>query len=176
MAAALGAAYTQSGRLDDAVPLLTQAMDQTTASDRVGDEALCRLSLGEAHLLAGRPEEARAVAEDALAQAHAHQERAHEAYALRLLSEIATHREPPDVKQAENYYRQALVLSEALGMRPLQAPCHLGLGTLYAQISRNEQACTQLSTPITLYLAMDMTFWLPRAEGALAQAVGAGGQ
>ena len=61
-------------------------------------------------------------------------------------------------------------------MRPLQAHCHLGLGTLYAQVGRSEQACAQLSTTITLYRAMDMTFWLPRAEGALAQAVGAGGQ
>ena len=39
-----------------------------------------------------------------------------------------------------------------------------------------EQAHAELSTAITLYRAMDMTFWLPRAEGALAQVVGAGGQ
>ena len=36
MAAALGAAYTLGGRVADAVPLLTQAMEQTTATDRVG--------------------------------------------------------------------------------------------------------------------------------------------
>ena len=61
-------------------------------------------------------------------------------------------------------------------MRPLVAHCHLGLGTLYAQFGRSEQTCAQLSTAITLYRAMNMTFWLPRAEGALAQAVGAEGQ
>jgi tetratricopeptide (TPR) repeat protein len=73
-------------------------------------------------------------------------------------------------------YGRHLALAVVLGMRPLMAHCHLGLGTLYAQISRSEQACAQVSTAITLYRAMDMTFWLPRAEGALAQVVGAGGQ
>ena len=65
MAAALGAAYTLGGRVTDAMPLLTQALEQTTATARV--EALCNLSLGEAHLLAGRLEEAQALAERALA-------------------------------------------------------------------------------------------------------------
>ena len=94
MAAALGAAYTLAGRVADAVPLLTQAMEQTTATERVDLQALCRLSLGEAQLLAGRLEEAHALAERALALAREHQERGHQAYALRLLGEIAARREP----------------------------------------------------------------------------------
>jgi hypothetical protein len=53
-------------------------------------------------------------------------------------------------------------------MRPLQAHCHLGLGTLYAKIGRSEQAHPELTTAIALYRAMDMTFWLPQAEAALA--------
>jgi hypothetical protein len=54
-------------------------------------------------------------------------------------------------------------------MRPLQAHCHLGLGTLYATTGRPEQARTALTTAIHLYRATDMTFWLPQAEAALAQ-------
>ena len=65
---------------------------------------------------------------------------------------------------------QALALAEELGMRPLQAHCHLGLGTLYVKTGQREQARTELSTAIELYRAMDMTFWLPQAEAALAQA------
>ena len=57
-------------------------------------------------------------------------------------------------------------------MRPLIAHCHLSLGTLLFQMERQEQACTALSTAIDLYRAMDMTFWLPRAEAALAQVEG----
>src|SRR5262249_51117059 len=66
MAAALGAAYTLGGRVADAVPLLTQAIEQTVAMDLVGFQGLCHLSLGEAQMQAGRLEEAQALAEQAL--------------------------------------------------------------------------------------------------------------
>ena len=54
-------------------------------------------------------------------------------------------------------------------MRPLQAHCHRGLGTLYATVGQREQAGAALTTAIELYRAMDMTFWLPQAEVVLAQ-------
>ena len=53
-------------------------------------------------------------------------------------------------------------------MRPLVAHCHLGLGTLYATTGQRAQARTELAAAIDLYRAMDMTFWLPQAEAALA--------
>jgi predicted protein tyrosine phosphatase len=79
---------------------------------------------------------------------------------------------PPDVAPAEAHYQQALALAEELGMRPLVAHCHHGLGRLYDQTSRGEQAHAALSAAIALYRAMDMTFWLPQAEVALAQVDG----
>jgi class 3 adenylate cyclase/tetratricopeptide (TPR) repeat protein len=172
MAAPLGEAYTLAGRVADAVPLLTQALEQSIATEIVRYQALCRLSLGEAQMLAGRLEEAYALAEHALALANQHQERGHQAYALRLLGEIASGREPPDSDQGGEYYRQALTLAEELGMRPLQTHCHLGLGTLYAKTGQSEQARAELAAAINLYRAMEMTFWLPQAEAALAQVGG----
>jgi tetratricopeptide (TPR) repeat protein len=145
-------------------------MEQSIATAMAGFQALCSLPLGEAHLLAGRLEEAHAVVESALAHARAYQERGDQAYALRLLGDIAAHREPPESVLAEVHYRQALTLAEELGMRPLQAHCHRGLGTLYARSGSREQARAALSATIALYRAMDMTFWLPQAEAALAQA------
>ncbi len=168
-AAHLVAAYTLGGRVADAVPLLTQALEQTAAQERVDMQALCLLPLGEAYLLAGRLEEAQALAERVLALTRAHQERGNEAHALRLLGEIAAHRAPPDVDVAAAHYCQALALAEELGMRPLQAHCHRGLGTLYATVGQREQAGAALTTAIELYRAMDMTFWLPQAEVVLAQ-------
>ena len=79
---------------------------------------------------------------------------------------------PPDVEQAVAHYQQALALAEELGMRPLQAHCHHGLGRLYHQIGRAEPARVALSTAIGLYRAMDMTLWLPQAEAVLAQVEG----
>ena len=70
--------------------------------------------------------------------------------------------------QAEAHYQQALALAEELGMRPLVAHCHHGLGRLYGQTGRGEQARTELSAAIELYRAMDMTFWIPQAEAVLA--------
>ena len=90
----------------------------------------------------------------------------------RLLGDLHAHRDPPAVEQAEASYQQALALAEELGMRTLQAHCHCGLGTLYTQLGRPEQARTELSVAIELYRAMEMTFWLPRAETALAQVEG----
>jgi class 3 adenylate cyclase len=100
------------------------------------------------------------------------QERGSEALALRLLGEMVAHRDPPEVEQAESYYHEARALADELGMRPLQAHCHLGLGTLYAKIGRYEQARAELSAAIALYRAMDMTFWLPQAEAVLAHVEG----
>jgi tetratricopeptide (TPR) repeat protein len=172
MAAALGVAYTMGGRVADAVPLLTQAMEQSAATERVHSETLCCLSLGAAHLLAGRLEEAHTLAERALTLARAHQERGNEAYALCLLGNIAARREPPEHQQAATYYQQALTLAAELGMRPLQAHCRRDLGTLYMKIGRCEDARAALTAAIELYRAMDMTLWLPQAEAALAQVEG----
>ena len=88
---------------------------------------------------------------------------------MRLLGEIAAHRDPPDVDAAVVHYRQALALAEELSMRPLQAHCHLGLGTLYAQTGQPEQARAALSIAMAFYRDMDMTLWLPQTEAALAQ-------
>jgi hypothetical protein len=99
-------------------------------------------------------------------------QRGNQAWLLRLLGEIAVRRDPPSVEQAGDDYRQALALAKELGMRPLVAHCHLGLGKLYCAIDRGEQARVELSTALDLYRAMDMTFWLPQAEVALAEVKG----
>jgi tetratricopeptide (TPR) repeat protein len=169
IAAVLGAAYTLGGRIADAVPLLMQATEQATATEMVSLQALGSLRLGEAQMLAGRLEEAHTLAKAALAHASQHQERGHQAYALRLLGDIAARHKPPQSDQAKDYYRQALTLAEELGMRPLVAHCYLGLGTLYAMTGQREQARAELAPAIALYRDMDMPFWLPQAEAALAQ-------
>ena len=97
-----------------------------------------------------------------------YQLRGHQARALWLLGE-STARQSPEVEPAVGHYRQALALAEELGMRPLQAHCHRGLGTLYARTGQQEQARTALSAALALYRAMDMTCWLPQAQEALTQ-------
>ena len=169
MASALGAAYTLAGRVADAVPLLSQAMAQATAMEEVVVKAFYYLPLGEARLLAGHLEEAHVLAQRTLGFAREHQERGHQAYALRLLGETAARRDPPQVEHAEAHYCEALTLAEELGMRPLVAHCHHGLGTLYSQVERLEEARAALSMAIHMYRTLEMSLWLPQAEATLAQ-------
>jgi tetratricopeptide (TPR) repeat protein len=168
-ALALGMAYALGGRVADAVPLLTRAMEWTTATAMTVPQVPCSLPLGEVQGLAGRLEEAQSLAERALALTCERQQRGYQAYALRLLGEIAAHRDPPEAALAEAHYQQALTLADELGMRPLQAHCRLGLGMLYATVEQREQARAELSTAIALYRGMEMSFWLPQAEAARAQ-------
>ena len=120
-------------------------------------------------LLVGRVDEARARAGRLLELYRTHTGRGYQAHAFRLLGETAARGDSPDAEPAETHYRQALALADELGMRPLQAHCHLGLGTLYTKIGRVEHARIELPAAIALYRAMDMTFWLPQAEAALVQ-------
>jgi tetratricopeptide (TPR) repeat protein len=168
IASFLGAAYAFSGRVVEALTLLERAVEQATAMRHMMHQSLRVAWLSEAYLLAGRMGEAIAQALRALELARTHKERGHEAYALRLLGEVAARREPLESAQAEAHYRQALALADELGMSPLIAHCHLGLGTLYAKTGRWEQARAELAPAIALYRGMEMTFWLPQAETALA--------
>jgi class 3 adenylate cyclase/Flp pilus assembly protein TadD len=165
----LGAAYTLSGRVTEALPLLEQAVAHANTVGLLANQPLFIANLSQGYLRTGRWEEATQSAQRALELARAHRSRVWEAHALHVLGDIAMHRDPPDLEQAEDHSRQALALADELGMRPLQAHCHRGLGTLYATTGQHEQARATLSTAIELYHAMEMQFWLPQAEATLAQ-------
>jgi tetratricopeptide (TPR) repeat protein len=167
-ASALGFAYAMMGRLAEALPLLEQAAERAQRVDR-RRETQWLTYLSEAYLRAGQQDDAHAVAERLLALGRERGERGTEARVLHLFGEIATQREPPHTEKAEAHYRKALALAEELGMRPLQAHCHRGLGTLSATIGQAERARSELATAIAMYQSMDMTFWLPQTEAALAQ-------
>ena len=128
---------------------------------------------GEAHLLAGRQDEARQCADRALALAAVGDERGSRGWALRLAAEIEREQGPESAEQAAAHYREALAIAEDLGMHPLKAHGHLGLGKLYRAVGRPEHARAELSTAVAMLGEMGMTFWLPEAEAALAQAVAA---
>jgi tetratricopeptide (TPR) repeat protein len=120
--------------------------------------------LAETYLRAGRVEEAIGFARRALDLSRQHRERGHQAWALRLLGEVSSRPDSADAALAEDHYRQALVLAEELGMRPLVAHCHRGLGTLYRRTGKREQAQEHLTTATVRYREMDMRYWLEQAE------------
>ena len=133
MAAALGLAYALDGRVAAGLALAEHGVEQAVAGGRPRILVHTAVPLSEAYLLAGRLEEARQRAAQALDLARQYQLRGHQAWALWLLGESTARQASPEVEPAAGHYRQALALAEELGMRPLQAHCHRGLGTLYAR-------------------------------------------
>ena len=124
--------------------------------------------LGEAYLLADQVENARACADRAVTLARGRGERGYEAWALRLLGDIASHHARPDVATAAAHYREAMTLAAELEMRPLVAHCQLGLGRLDRRADRPEQAQEHLATAAAMYGEMGMTYWLEQADAAIA--------
>ena len=127
--------------------------------------------MGEARLLSGHLEEAKFSPITPKPLRRRTRSGDSQAYALHLLGEIASRREPPERDQAEAAYQQGLTLAEELGMRPL-SPLPSWPGPILRQVDQPEQAHVELVIAVTLYRAMEMTFWLPSAEAALAQIVG----
>jgi tetratricopeptide (TPR) repeat protein len=170
LAGALGLAYALEGRVAAGLALAEHGVEQAVVRSRPRRSlALVVACLSEAYLLAGRLEEARTRAVQAVDLASQYHQRGHQAWALWLLGEVAARHTSPEVEPAADHYRQALALAEELGMRPLQAHCHRGLGMLYARQGQQEQARAALAAAIALYRDMEMTFWLPQAEAVLAQ-------
>lgn len=158
--------------MQEALPRLEAAMAQATAMGRLVFQALWVVYRGEAVLQAGQWREAQPLVAQALALARTHQEAGSEAWALRLLGDLHARRPRPAVAAAEAAYRQAITRADELGMRPLLAHCHVGLGALYRQAGRRAQAQTEGAAALELYRAMGMTRWCAQAEALLVQADG----
>jgi tetratricopeptide (TPR) repeat protein len=167
---ALGAAYHGTGRRAEGVALMedaARAFAQRTVPlagwpGRIG-------ALGGAYLFAGRLADATRIAQHGLAAARQRGERGVEGEILRLLGDIAAHPDRVEVDTADAHYRQALALAEALGLRPLIAHCHLGLGALYRRAGTRQQAREHLTTAATMFGEMDMLYWREQAEAERAE-------
>ena len=167
IAASLGYASALQGRLAEGCALLEEAVSEGLRTGALRAQAYRVAWLSEVYRLMGRGAEAWQHARQALDLARQQKARGEEAVALHQLGAVYAHTAPSDAEQAKAHYQQALALAEAA--RPLQAHCHRGLGMLYATIGQREQARTELSMAIDLYRDMEMTFWLPKTEAALAQ-------
>ena len=166
----LGLTCMLLGRADEGLRLLGDGVLLTEELGVKAYLALWTANLGEGLLVAGQVERARTVAQRALDLAVAHKERGHQAWALRLLGDIAARGVPGEAGAADKaaaYYAQSLALAEELGMRPLVARNHLGLGRLYRQAGDRERAEKHLATSSTMLSQLDMRFWLKRAAEEL---------
>jgi class 3 adenylate cyclase/tetratricopeptide (TPR) repeat protein len=166
-AALLGQCMVTLDRKEDGLTLLEEGV---RLSDEVGIKAyLSRWAtlLGEGFLATGDAPRATEIGERALGLARAHGERGHEAAALRLLADVAAAQEPPPLTTATERYATAITLAEELGLRPLLARGHLGLGQLHRREGRMPEAEAHLATAIVLFSDLGMRSWLDRTEPEL---------
>jgi tetratricopeptide (TPR) repeat protein len=158
ISSSLGAAYCLAGRVAQGLSLLGEAVESAASSGIRSEQSLRAIWLVEAQLRAGQRDAAATLAARALELSLQHNERGYRAWCLRLLAEIASQ---SSSEEAKGRYLESLALAADLGMRPLVAHCHLGLGKLYRGTG---QAQEHLVTARTMYRDMGMTYWLGRLE------------
>lgn len=165
----LGYVYMLSGRVAEGLSSLQQGIKDQESSALALYHSRLILWLGEALMRAGRLEDAREHVERALTLTRERGERGLEAWALFLLGEIASRREPPEPETAERRYREALAHAEADGLRPLAARCHHGLSKLYRSAGKRTRAREELTAAASMYGLMDMRYWREQAEAESAR-------
>jgi class 3 adenylate cyclase/tetratricopeptide (TPR) repeat protein len=158
----LGHAYVLSGRFREGLEFLEHA---------VGQEVSARNTtyMSGAFLAAGRTEQAHCLAVKAHTLSSERKQRGNEAYALKMLGEVAAHLHPAEAVIAETYYKQAMALAGEIGMRPLVAHCRLGLSKLHRNRGDRGPAQEHLTKAMEMYREMDMAYWLQRAVAELGE-------
>jgi tetratricopeptide (TPR) repeat protein len=170
----LRAAYASVGSFEDALRLLESTKDRDEWITGAGSQ---QLPFGkvmrmvwevEAYKLAGQYSEAMALALRVLEVSRDSKDKGSEAWLLRQLGDLLARIHPAHSMQAAASYTEGLKLAQDLGMRPLQAHCHLGLGQIHAQAENGSVARSELHAASELYRAMSMSFWVAKADLALS--------
>jgi tetratricopeptide (TPR) repeat protein len=165
--AALGHIYAGSGRVEEGVSWLEEALAGYASAGIGYLQSMSTVQLGEALLLAGRMDQACDLGSRALALARELGEHGHEAWAHHLLGNTESHRGCPDVAAAEAHYASSKALASELEMRPLVAQCRFSLGKLHGRAGDRRAAVDHLTAAIRLFRAMDIRFWIEEAEAEL---------
>jgi tetratricopeptide (TPR) repeat protein len=166
---ALGSAHAMEERPEQAVDLLERAVAESRSIRLLYGYAALVTALGEACLGAGQLDDASRLAAEAVALARERGERGDEGWALHLTGEIAACRELSDLSGAEEAYRKALAIAQALEMRPLEARCHLALGALLGAEGEVGPARVQLERAGELFAALGIARWRREAEALSAE-------
>jgi len=162
----LGRAYTLSNRPADAIALLKDVIDDAFGMEFMVDQALRLVHLGEAYLYAGYTDQAAAAAHRALDSALHYREGGAQAWTEWLLGEIGSRAGRGDAP--EDHYRKAIELASGLGMTPLLAHCHFGLGRELRRARHPQRSREHLADAVKLYRSLDMRLWLEPAEALLS--------
>lgn len=152
-----GYALALAGRANEGIPILEQSIELAESKGFVARHSLRLAYVSEAYLSLGRDGEALNAATRALELARKHEERANEAYTLRMLGEVDMYR--GNLDDARNWLAEGVKLAEELGMRPLEANCHKGLANVFDLAHQRSSAEHHRGISKSLADAMEMRFW-----------------
>jgi class 3 adenylate cyclase/tetratricopeptide (TPR) repeat protein len=167
MATFVGEVFNVLGHIEDAIALFEPAWQfaESKSIFALGPRLLALLSDAYGH--AGRIEAAMATGSRALDLARQVAQRGDEAVALYRLGNIHSYGAPVNANSARERYQEALVLAHELGMRPLEAQCHLALGELASKTTNRREAQQHLTTALTMFREMGIQYWPEKAESVL---------
>jgi tetratricopeptide (TPR) repeat protein len=170
IACSLGYAHALSGEPVEGIAHVEAGLERARSMNVMVHHPLWLAYLSEAYLLAGRVNDAQRTIDRALDLSITQGEEGSRAWALLIRSTVAAYH-GTEPERAVSHYRDAIAAATELGLRPLLAHCHLGLGKLYRRTDKREQAQEHLTTATTMYREMGMTYWLDQVAkqlGALA--------
>jgi len=169
VAASLGNTYLLSGRPNDALSILEEAVKPQNLDSCIHSSVYPITALSEAFRLNGQLAKAFEAAEEALRIFRQTDEYYFGAWTLLVMAKIQAEKGSDQIEQAKQTYRQAKELADKLKMRPLFAHCCLELGKYYSRRGENEKARSELLKAIDLYRSLGMKFWLPKAQAILSE-------
>jgi tetratricopeptide (TPR) repeat protein len=161
----LGRAYTLTDQVTKAIEILNQAVEAAAGMELMVDQAMRLVHLGEAYLHIDQVKQATSFVHLALQNSRDYHQRGAGAWAQWLLGEI--HTRDDDLGAAEGHYRKAMALASELGMEPLLAHCHFGLGKGYSRGNKNEQSREHLLAAAGVYRTLEMSSWVREIEMTL---------
>jgi len=165
----VGYAYLHAGNLDEANGRLERATDYNDSTGFMTFQPMSLVYRSEAHLRRGKLAKAVVAAERAAQMSFEYRQNASHAWALWMLGEVSAHSAHLNPEAADARYRESIHSATELGMRPLIAHCHFGLGKLYRRTGRRQEAQKHLVTATTMYREMGMTYWLEQAEAEVRE-------
>jgi class 3 adenylate cyclase/tetratricopeptide (TPR) repeat protein len=164
LAAQLSSAYALEGRGAQALEILERGVRVAVAANNAFGHMLRSGYRSEVLLALGRPGEALPLAQRYLEITRLIKARGLEGWANRLYAAVAASLDAPANEQAAAAYERALAIAGELGMRPLAAHCHFGLGMLAGRSGPAEEGARHLRAARSAFAELGMTRWAERVE------------
>jgi DNA-binding SARP family transcriptional activator len=165
---ALGQARAFTGKLDDGLALLEQALKEARATQVLFGYTSLLIAEAETYLEGGRLDDAARVAAEALLPARERGERGDGGWLSGVLGAIALRRGCSAVGEATARLEEANAVARELAMRPLEARSLAGLGEADLLAGRETEAQAHLAEAVSLLRSAAMHRWLAPATALLA--------